>query len=913
MNDSQIIDKAYGMLKVFMDGMPKTHNEIILATQNLLNILKCETSNNNDVLLRIVDMYEENIGTKSYEPDVLTDINNNTSWMYDKKEKIEHRYFGRYKDYLRNEDFSEDSIVKMEKSTEKILSYCANPENDFAIKGRKKKGLIIGDVQSGKTANYLALINMAADYGYKLIVLLAGLTDSLRIQTQKRVDSGFVGANSSTISGNIDFIGVGEVEQKYYAIPMTDQDQDFGKFVKTSVHSTIGDYNKPIIMVVKKNKSILSQMKDWVKPDLNGIKCHNILIIDDEADNASVNTKKPEEDPSIINKLIRDLFNNFPIATYIGYTATPFANIFIDPCDDESNKDLFPSDFIIQLKEPDNYFGSKKSLLGLNRNRHIRILDEDEPNFLLVNHKKDADVYPEMPDSLMKAINDFLITNVIRTLEGQKKKHRTMMINVSRFNSIQDTIHYKVSCYIERLKNSVEQSFKLGLSDFIKDKRLKDLYNQYINDKFYEMYQNKYSWEQIQNNLYDEIKMFDITIINNKNSKKNRYNYDDYKDIGARVIVIGGFVLSRGLTLEGLTTSYFSRNASAYDTMLQMCRWFGYRRGYESLCRIYISEINLDNFGAIIDAVDDLKEQFSVMAACGKTPQEFGLMVKESPDTLETSMLITSHNKSRNSKELYRSLNYSGVAVDTPKLYKDPDKNNKNLETLDEFVNELKKEGKILETFNNRNMFINVDKNIIAKFLDKLLIPLENKKFDKDSISEYIKKTDKFIKWDIAIATGSSSNNNWYFCHRNLPVALRSFNVREEENYIRISGNNNRLAEPGIYNAGLTDKEIKNAKELAKKRKTGKGEAIAKDYLSVSNRKPLLIIYPIQLNNFENDELKQKIVNNYINENVLLGFAIGFPGIESKVIVKYRANEIKIKELSKSIEVEEVEEVYDED
>ena len=248
-------DKAYRMLKICMEGKTKTHQEIVTKTMELLNFFNIADQKYVDY---VVDKYEENHNIKAYEPDILVDNNSiSETWLYNRKEDTSLDHFCRYKEYLRNDDFPEDAIEKMEKSTEKVLSYCADPENRSRSLNTKKKGLVIGDVQSGKTANYLALINMAADYGYKLIVLLSGLTDSLRIQTQKRIDSGFVGAKSDSIGSDFElFVGVGTSEEKHFAIPMTNQQLDFVKFKRENSNFSRSDFAKPVIMVVKKNKGI---------------------------------------------------------------------------------------------------------------------------------------------------------------------------------------------------------------------------------------------------------------------------------------------------------------------------------------------------------------------------------------------------------------------------------------------------------------------------------------------------------------------------------------------------------------------------------------------------------------------------------------------------------------------------------
>lgn len=910
--NKDIIDQAFLLLKDYLKlSQNRTIVEISNAASIVVNfpIFDRPDIDKNILLNKIIDRYQEDIGVRAFKAEVLNKGGEDQNWFFEKKKNNDgHKYFERYKRYLVEKNFPEDSITKMEETTEEILSYCANPDDESDLKNRRKKGLVMGDVQSGKTANYLCLMNMAADYGYKVIVLLAGMTESLRVQTQKRVDDGFVGAISESIgTADIQFIGVGADSENYYSIPMTDQKSDF-----SSNNSTPSDYAKPMVFVVKKNKRVLEQMRDWLKPDKINFSSKNILIIDDESDNASVNTKG-EDDPSIINKLIRNLFNNFPIATYIGFTATPFANIFIDPYDNEANRDLFPSDFIVQLRAPSNYFGIDKIFEKKNgRYTHIRLLDEAEKQFLPVKHKKDDEIFAYLPNSLKEAIFDFLIANVIRTLRDDKTAHRTMMINISRFNKIQEKIEEKVDDYISNLKRIIEQTYKLSFDVFIQNEDMNKLYNYYENNYHYEKIREEFTWDQIQNGLYDEISQIRIAVF--KNKEKNRFNYDDYKDVGARLIAIGGFVLSRGLTLEGLIISYFSRSANAYDTVLQMCRWFGYRNHYEDLCRVYMSDINVHCYEAVIDAIDDLKQQFTRMRVMGSTPQEYGLAVKESPDTLDTMMLITSRNKMKNTKEIERTLNYSGRFVDTSKLFYSDSKAKNNYKMVIDLSEELKNEGKLLEKYNGRYMFKDVDKHIIAKFIKRLAIPVENKKFEKDCISEYIASSNEFNKWDIAIATGEDSNQKWYFCKEEIPMVMRSFNVRQSEDYLRISGHANRLSEPGIFNSGLSKEDI----EKLKKEKHG-SQLIAKDYLSVKGRNPLLVIYPLLLSditeaskeNNVDDEFEEQIKRNFDEKNVLLGFAIGFPGSETKEKVKYRVNLVKLKEMNNDIEEEDMEDFDD--
>lgn len=923
MND--IEKKAYRILHDVLRGENKS---IEIIKDNIDMILKMSIFDGYDketIKNTIYENYIINIGTTNPEAEFLVKDKELDNWM--KKIEGPTPFFDRYLDYLRDQDFPEDSIEKMSQSTRDILARCANPNDLYDNTNSKKKGLVMGDIQSGKTANYTALINLAADYGYKVIVLLAGMTDSLRVQTQKRIDSGFIGAKSDTISSSkIEFVGVGEDDKRYYAIPLTNSKSDFGKAERENQNTNSSDFNKPLILVVKKNKSVLTQVKDYLKPGNHGITSDNILIIDDEADNASVNTKYTE-DPSIINKLIRDLFNNFPIASYVGFTATPFANIFINPFDEELNKDLFPSDFIVQLKDPSTYFGASKVFnnLGTINNpnySHIEILDPYENNFLLSTHKKDDEVFTIIPNSLKKAINDFIIVNVIRTLRAKKTKHRTMMINISRFNNVQYKIYDKINDYVDIMRNTISQTYKMNFEDFIKDPYMKSLYDNY-NDHFYDKLREEYSWDQIQEGLNNEIQQFIVTVVNNSNSK-NRFNYDDYESEGARVIAIGGFILSRGLTLEGLMISYFNRKANAYDTVLQMCRWFGYRPGYEDLCRIYMTQENIDNFEDVVDAVENLKEQFTQMNIHNKTPEDFGLMVKQSPARLNMQMFIssgeelekfekmniTAKNKMKNTESKTITLNYSGTATDTSKL--DLKNNDDNKKCIDHLFNSLQEKQLYLKDIDGRKMVQRIPKSIIADFISKFKVPFLNKKFDSESISEYIRNSIAMPEWDLVIATGDKNNklqpgeiSEWKYCGFNIPLVTRSFDMNPGEGIIRISGNKNRLYEPGIFNSGLSKEQLNQVDENTKTHQGG--NRIAADYLNIT-RRPLMVIYPIRLNKKDmlkanDDEINAINIVNY--GEPLFGIALGFPGIVTDERVTYVLNKVKIEQLSMDFEYEE--------
>lgn len=913
------INTLFNVLYHTLQGKKVPYNDVVQKVKQLFPIILPEliaSPDHNAIVKNVVDRYVSEVGIQTFDPEFIDLDREAKYWLYKEKDRISHPFFDRYKLYLSNDGFEPKVIKNIELSCEQILARCANPKTTALTE--KKKGLVVGDVQSGKTANYLGLINMAYDYGYRIVVLLAGTTNSLREQTQKRTDSGVIGAKSDSIGNTIEFLGVGLNTNEHFAVPFTNQVNDFKKFVQKNLNVAIADINKPVVLVVKKIKSVLESVAERLQSELSekGLDCRSILIIDDEADNASITTSKDPEKPTTINRCIRDIFNKFPIASYVGYTATPFANIFINPYD-ESYLDLFPTDFIAQLHAPSTYFGGRLVFPNNDtRSKYVRLISENEPNFLPVVHDKYVP-YPAMADSLKEAINSFVICNVIRTLRGHGLKHRSMMINITRFNDTQALVWERVTEYLEALRNAIEQLSDMPLTLFCKNRYCRALYELYHNDDFFKEIRegnpdigtDPVAWEAIQQGLYEEIKKFIVVVINSRNGqmnnidpsgRKKRFDYDDKKDEGARVIAIGGMVLSRGLTLEGLMTSYYSRNAGAYDTLLQMCRWFGYRPKYMDLCRIYLSQVSIDQFDAVLTATEDLKEQFSEMKLRDKKPIDFGLMIKECPDTLETTLLITSRNKMRGTQVFERRLNYSGVYADTSKMSKSPTANRQNLDAFNRFCNNVSFSWKTKDgdpTTHRYYMAQNVSQHYIAQLFRDLSIPIENKKFNTNGLAEYIEDSDKFPYWDVVIANGNSKDSSLFM---EVHPVERSFHMRSENDLIRIGGSNNRVLDPGLLNAGLWYRD---------------GEALsAKEYCN-HREVPILVVFPIELKceDEENeanafDRVWKSEAKNGLGGNVLLTFAYGFPGTDSKTMVKYRANAVMIDQLTAGIDLDDEDE-----
>jgi hypothetical protein len=584
-------------------------------------------------------------------------------WLDDARSEIDWYYWERYKWLLSKNGFSPNVIQSLDMVSNKIIDHLENPEKDGSW---ARKGLVVGHVQSGKTANYTGVITKAADSGYKVIIVLAGLIRPLRDQTQIRIDEGFIGLDSSkqldVSSLKEKRIGVGFKDYSRTPISLTTSTQDFKNKIANQLGAQIKHFNEPVVLVIKKNVSILKNLINWLKS--NNLELNNVpmLLIDDEADHASINTRKEDEDPTTTNKRIRELLSLFDKNSYLGYTATPFANIFIDPESENEmlNDDLFPRDFIISLDAPSNYMGARR-IFDDDSNLDILREIDDYTDILPLKHKKDD--FPEiLPLSLKEAIRSFILIKTIRNLRGQSKKHNSMLINISRFTDIQSHLKLLVHDYLTELRDSIANHFSLSEKEALNNSHFVDLKRLW--DK--EFNTAEYSWADIQKELKKAVSPIKVIEVNSsRNSEPLDYNMNDFPN-GRNLIAVGGISLSRGLTLEGLTVSYFLRNSVMYDTLMQMGRWFGYRTDFEDLCRIYMSEEAISWYSHISKATEELRNEFKNMEKAKMTPRDFGLSVRSHPE----SLIVTARNKMRSGRNIIRKISLEGRLVETSILIK---------------------------------------------------------------------------------------------------------------------------------------------------------------------------------------------------------------------------------------------------
>ncbi len=714
---------------------------------------------------------------------ILEDREEHEAWLPSSKSQIDWRFWHRYVTYLEQDvGFPPPVVAKLDDSTDMVLERLENPKRRGHWDCR---GMVVGSVQSGKTAHYIGLICKAIDSGYKLIVVLAGIHNSLRAQTQLRMDEGVLGFDSQKsrrLNEDSRKIGVGTLPGDLlvvHSLTSSAENGDFKKKVADNVGVMLG--SDPVVLVIKKNVSLLRNLTAWVQhiagEKISGserrvIRDVPLLLIDDEADNASINTKaKPGADPheavTAINGKIRKLLDSFEQSAYVGYTATPFANIFINPESEatEFGEDLFPRSFILSVKPPTDYIGPVR-VFGLDGDPDADIAPseplpivrqiDDFAGAFPPKHKKDHEPR-ELPDSLRRAIRCFLLVCAARRARGQVASHNSMLVHVTRFVHVQrvvaDLVKEELSGIQRRLaygdgerRPPLRQELEaLWKSEFVPVSRSLD-------------HGGATSWEAVEMELHAAAAK--VAVIQINGYAKEALDYREHEADGRSVIAIGGDKLSRGLTLEGLSISYFLRTSRMYDTLMQMGRWFGYRPGYLDLCRLFTTRTLVDWYRHIALAEVELRREFDYMVAAGLTPTKFGLRVRTHPD----GMLVTALNKMSHGRTL--ELSWSGVLSQTTQLSKSAADLKSNLTLTEDFLRSL---GGPIPGDEPRatKLWRSVPGSRVASLVADLRYPPASARASGEQLARFIiaqvgKRSSELSNWTVALVSSRSATARPY-------------------------------------------------------------------------------------------------------------------------------------------------------
>ena len=677
------------------------------------------------------------------------------SWYYWEKHK--EFVIAEYK--KKDPDNWERIIRSMDLETDEILSSIENPVRE----GFDSHGLVIGYVQSGKTANFTALIAKAMDCGYQLVIVLAGMHNTLRVQTQARLDRELLGYDDlNTDKPNISSL----IEKRRLPIRATTTqytDSFDEKVADGEFHSRVTKlkdlievndrYNK-VTAVVKKNVRVLEKLNEWVDScPANIRKQVPLLVIDDEADQASVdanyltNKRKNnslKENVTQTNKEITSLLGKFDRSSYIGYTATPFANCFIDP----SYQNLYPKNLIHFLPKPESYFGAMEIFGNQDlKNAYVKTKDvESKAKFF------DGIVKDRLPKSLEKALYTFLISVAIRVLRKESDEPMSMLVHITHEKAGMKEVYNA----IETKKNALSHSIGKKTVSALKTKDcMKSLWEdmkksgKLINKETNTGNRDFFTFERVYRTIIKEINSIELKGVHSDSDDELDYANNP----SLRVIAIGGNKLSRGLTLDGLLTTFFLRSTNNADTLMQMGRFFGYRRDYHDLMRVYCTAKIVSEFEYLIALESDLRSEVSRYRDEGLTPLDFA-------PTVRVHSRMRPSGKMGNAKVFKNNFGSSIIQTKYFKL-KDSKFIEINNEIVENLVNQLVKDnkGKPEKPLNKKSpgkVFYNVEVKTVTDFLGKY--KLADNDFLADDVIRYINKKG-FNRFNVGIADLKSTDN----------------------------------------------------------------------------------------------------------------------------------------------------------
>lgn len=807
---------------------------------------------------------------------ILKDADSRPAPWYVGERRQPGPFMNRYLNKLEEDGWPEESCKELQNSTARIVELIDDPHRAGSWDWR---GLVVGDVQSGKTASYAGLANRAADAGYRIIIVLAGMHKILRLQTQKRFDSDFLGYNTNPKNRRpnqpMQTVGVGTFAQLLVdTMTMADLNGDFNQ--RIADQTSFSPDNKPCLFIVKKNASVLKNLNNWVARLSAPARSAPVLIIDDEADQASVDTgDQPlledgtfdeDYDPKRVNGEIRKLLMKFDRRAYVGYTATPFANIFIhdERAAADYGPDLFPSTFIVSLTPPDDYFGPA-AVFGTNDDYDnpglplVRPLDQTSENWIPERHDKSLkprfNGHDVIPPSLEQAIDAFLLTCAARAVRGQETEHNSMLVHVSRYVDVHIEVHRQVEQYLNETRAMISNNDSGTLA------RLRDIWESDYLPTTDEVKETVYgrntihvTWDQVCCKLPDSSDKIQVITANGKT--KADIDYDAYKKTGFSVIAVGGDKLSRGLTLEGLSISYFLRVSRQYDSLLQMGRWFGYRRGFADLCRLYTTPDMDDWLRYVATAQKELRGQFFEMALTNATPKQFGLKV-----SVHDILGVTAKNKQRHA-ELHQS-SYAGEGKVQTVMFRDRLRVERNADVTDDFIRSLddgtdnptrpggggvNAQGTIWRDVSGRN---------VAEYLTNLSFPPESLQINGSKLASYITEqlaltVPELTDWTVFLATGAMKEveiaGRIRNCVERKPRPSRNGKSMPNDRFII-----GTVLSPLDQAVDLSDEEFANALSRTNRERRSRGKAegtvpsgeFIRKVRGVRPQNGLLIIYPI--------------------------------------------------------------------
>lgn len=746
------------------------------------------------------------------------------------------RFWPALKRYLQEEKgWTEKTIASIDAESTGVMKLLPYPGGTV-----KAKGLVVGYVQSGKTANYTALIAKAADVGYRLIIVMAGVHNGLRRQTQQRLQAELVNVNT-------------HLSSEWHTL--TQPKEDF-RATSTNTDAFLAQHShQRILLVVKKNAHVLKRLVTWLNRGQGRLRAQcPALIIDDEADQAGLNTGRNRR--SAVNAMMLELLEALPKSAYVGYTATPFANVLIDP----SGKDLYPEDFIVSLPKPEGYFGTEL-FFGrdpLEDEGHepppgpdmFRLVEADEiPMLRPVSRKEVGTFTPEIPDSLRTAIRYFFLATAARWARGHRKKHSSMLIHTALNTHIHTLLAEAVQAEVGALKRALTtKKLRSDLEKLWSEEHPRVTVPGLAPVGFDSV------WEQ----LRDVVARTKVVEDNGQSDERLVYKEElELTDEDAVAhIAVGGNTLSRGLTLEGLVVSYFVRSSTAYDTLLQMGRWFGYRFGYQDLPRLWMTEELQTAFHDLATVEEEIRRDIGRYEELGLTPKQFAVRIRTHP-----TLAITSRLKMQFAVK--GGVNYAGLTRQTTKFMCDNDWLQRNWAAGGELLDELRSSYEQQGAGSRHSYFTGVPEKKIRGFLRQFQFHESQNDLRIELLEKYMDaqvKRGRCDKWTVAVASLKVSSPN-----------LGSGRIGQKGEAFNLINRSvkKRRPPPNSVDLGTMTTQADFAVGLGDATRPTKSGGKKRQVNRPESSEPLLLLYPISAKSTDLQE-------HGIETNVL-GVALAFP------------------------------------
>lgn len=740
---------------------------------------------------------------------------------------------------LAEKNRSKDVVASLDDASDQVLRHLKPPSTaEFDV-----RGLVLGYVQSGKTANFTALVAKAVDTGYRLVVVFSGIDKGLRRQTQLRLNRELTGYPHNP-KGAVRFPPVG---RQWHQFTTDDLDGDFhpGRANAAALQGS-----QPVLIVVKKNGAVLRRLRSWFLSAPEDVR-RNLpaIFIDDEADQASVDTRgsyqtedqfdptDPDyEPPAVINGLIRELIQVFSRRAYVAYTATPFANILIphDTYDGKVGEDLYPKDFFVDLPKPKGYFGTEEFF-----GRFDPATDEEADGLGVLRNVPDEQVATliqndQMVSTLEEAIFAFALGGAARALRGKPDEPCTMLVHTSQKIAEQAPTKRLVEQRFREVRDEWRYDRKGGIRA-----RFKDLWDtDFVFTSRSIPGAPAHHFEDVEPHIGPFLDAISVREINSDKGEVLDYELEPR----LKAIAIGGNKLSRGLTLEGLLVSYFARRSPQYDTLLQMCRWYGYRGGYADLTRIYTTGTLAGWFADLALVEYRLRQDIRMYEHVpGLRPYDVGMRILQHP-----SMQVTSALKSRFTTSTRISQSYSGSLEQS---FKFPLNSPERLALLSErnrlacgaLLSSL---GKPTSTTAFGPLWSDLAASVVVNFLRSFDVDPELGGLAPDLMAAWIERQNvegDLVNWTVAVRGRDKQNSTLGAASWVPSTAGKVWNLSRS----RIVGSNSLgvITTPGDEELGLTPEELESAK-----RKLAMGEVKDRNVAARRSRHStcgLLLLYPI--------------------------------------------------------------------